>query len=158
MIWDMNFSTRRGQCSNMSSKLVCKLFKCVLMFIIKLLCWLTVFASLCWRFWLSLRQPVLCHSPLLWQTRLSLWLPECSCCPHTQGEPHRGGWENSEVMRTERKEKSLTLWIWTMATWIKTPDIMASFVHGSLRTGGVGWWGRSHCPDASLTSISLSLH
>lgn len=51
----------------------------------------------------------------------------------------------------------LTLWIWTMATWMKTPDIMASFVHGSLRWAG-GWWGRSNCPDASLTSISLSLH
>lgn len=33
-------------------------------------------------------------------------------------------------------EKGLTLWIWTMATWMKTPDIMASFVHGSM--GGVG--------------------
>lgn len=36
------------------------------------------------------------------------------------------------------KKKSLTLWIWTMATQMKTPDIMASFVHGSLRRAG---WG-----------------
>lgn len=35
------------------------------------------------------------------------------------------------------KKESLTLWIWTMVTWMKTPDIMASFVHGSLRR--VGW-------------------
>lgn len=59
-----------------------------------------------------------------------------------------------------QKKESLTLWIWTMMTWRKTPEIMASFVHGSLRRdgrGGVGWLGRSHFPDASLTSISLSL-
>ena len=42
---------------------------------------------------------------------------------------------------------------WTMATWMKTPDIMASYVHGRLRGAG---WGCSHCPDASLTRISLS--
>lgn len=28
-----------------------------------------------------------------------------------------------------QKKVSLTWWIWTMVTWMKTPDIMASFVH-----------------------------
>lgn len=58
-----------------------------------------------------------------------------------------------------KKKVSLTLWIWTLVTWMKTPDIMASFVHDSLTWVGWGaWCGCSHCPDASLTSISLSLH
>lgn len=49
--------------------------------------------------------------------------------------------------------KGLTLWIWTMATWMKTPDIMASFVHGSL---GVGWGGAAAFRTPSLLVSPLS--
>lgn len=65
----------------------------------------SLIASFSSRFWLSLWQPVLRHPSLLRQTRLSLWLPERSHCPVTQGEPHRSGWEDSEVMRTESKKE-----------------------------------------------------
>lgn len=54
-------------------------------------------------------------------------------------------------LSAKKKKKSLTLWIWTMATWMKTPDIMASFVHGSLRRAGRGGDGGGEVAAAVQT-------